>query len=40
MATCTISGDFPGSPFTGLRFHVEDPDDEQVKVSWIRPKTG
>ncbi|WP_433505072.1 nuclear transport factor 2 family protein [Pseudonocardia halophobica] len=40
IVTCTISGDFPGSPFAGLRFHFEEFDDEQVKVLRIRPKAG
>jgi hypothetical protein len=40
VVTCTISGDFPGSPFAGLQFHFEEFDDEQVKVLRIRPKAG
>ncbi|PZG12871.1 nuclear transport factor 2 family protein [Nonomuraea aridisoli] len=37
VVTCTITGDFPGSPFPGLRFHFEDFDEQHVKVLRIRP---
>jgi len=36
VVTCTITGDFPGSPFAGLRFRFEDFDERQVKVLRIR----
>lgn len=35
--TCTVTGDFPGSPFAGLRFHFETFDENHVKVLRIRP---
>jgi hypothetical protein len=34
--TCTIAGDFPGSPVAGLRFHFEEFDENHVKVLRIR----
>jgi len=37
VVTCTITGDFPGSPFAGLRFHFEEFDEDHVKVLRIRP---
>lgn len=36
VVTCTIAGDFPGSPVAGLRFHFEDFDENHVKVLRIR----
>jgi hypothetical protein len=35
--TCTITGDFPGSLFAGLKFRFEDFDDEHLKILRIRP---
>ena len=37
VVTCTITGDFPGSPFAGLRFRFEELTDERVRVLRIRP---
>ncbi|MFI6027154.1 nuclear transport factor 2 family protein [Amycolatopsis magusensis] len=37
VVTCTITGNFPGSPFAGLKFHFERFDDDHVKVLRIRP---
>ncbi|TDD38731.1 nuclear transport factor 2 family protein [Nonomuraea terrae] len=37
VVTCTITGDFPGSPFAGLKFHFEDFDEDHVKALRIRP---
>lgn len=37
VVTCTITGDFPGSPFAGLKFRFERFDDDHVKVLRIRP---
>ncbi|MEW6472597.1 MAG: nuclear transport factor 2 family protein [Actinomycetota bacterium] len=37
VVTCTVTGDFPGSPFAGLRFHFEGFDEDHVKVLRIRP---
>jgi len=37
VVTCTITGDFPGSPFAGLKFRFEQFDDDHVKVLRIRP---
>jgi hypothetical protein len=37
VVTCTITGDFPGSPFAGLRFRFEQFDEDHVKVLRIRP---
>ncbi|MFB7325789.1 SDR family oxidoreductase [Streptomyces sp. NPDC056190] len=36
VVTCTVTGDFPGSPFAGLKFHFEQFDADQVKVLRIR----
>ncbi|MEU6005482.1 nuclear transport factor 2 family protein [Streptomyces sp. NPDC047453] len=36
IVTCTVTGDFPGSPFAGLKFHFEQFDADQVKVLRIR----
>ncbi|MFJ5151546.1 hypothetical protein ACIQCF_08145 [Streptomyces sp. NPDC088353] len=36
VVTCTVTGDFPGSPFAGLKFHFEEFDADQVKVLRIR----
>ncbi|MFD8338964.1 nuclear transport factor 2 family protein [Streptomyces solisilvae] len=38
VATCTITGDFPGSPFAGLQFRFDDFDDAAVRVLRIRTK--
>jgi hypothetical protein len=37
VVTCTITGDFPGSPLAGVRFHFEEFDENHVKVLRIRP---
>ncbi|MFC5744587.1 nuclear transport factor 2 family protein [Actinomadura rugatobispora] len=37
IVTCTITGDFPGSPLAGLRFHFQEFDENHVKVLRIRP---
>ncbi|MEU9351489.1 nuclear transport factor 2 family protein [Streptomyces griseoloalbus] len=37
VVTCTITGDFPGSPLPGLGFHFEEFDENHVKVLRIRP---
>lgn len=37
VVTCTITGDFPGSPFAGLTFRFEEFDEGHVKVLRIRP---
>jgi hypothetical protein len=37
VVTATISGDFPGSPVTGLHFRFEDYDDRRIRVLRIRP---
>lgn len=37
VVTATISGDFPGSPVTGLRFRFEEYDDEQISRLRIAP---
>ncbi|WP_433310377.1 nuclear transport factor 2 family protein [Micromonospora chersina] len=37
VVTATISGDFPGSPFAGLRFRFEDYDDAQIRKLRIAP---
>lgn len=37
VVTCTVTGDFPGSPFASLRFHFEAFDRDHVKVLRIRP---
>jgi hypothetical protein len=36
VVTCTIAGDFPGSPVAGLRFHFEEFDENHVKALRIR----
>lgn len=36
VVTCTVTGDFPGSPFAGLKFHFEQFDADQVRVLRIR----
>ena len=36
IVTCTISGDFGGSPFAGLRFHFVSFDDSSLRVLYIR----
>ena len=36
VVTCTISGDFPGSPFAGLRFHFVSFDASCIRVLYIR----
>ncbi|GGP66543.1 nuclear transport factor 2 family protein [Saccharothrix coeruleofusca] len=36
VVTCTITGDFPGSPIAGMRFHFERFDERHVKVLRIR----
>jgi hypothetical protein len=36
VVTCTIAGDFPGSPLAGLKFHFEEFDEHHVKVLRIR----
>jgi hypothetical protein len=37
VVTCTITGDFPGSPFAGLKFRFEEFDEDRVRVLRIRP---
>ncbi|MDZ5443065.1 nuclear transport factor 2 family protein [Micromonospora sp. 4G57] len=37
VVTATISGDFPGSPFAGLRFHFDDYDDTRIRKLRIAP---
>ncbi|MET8907956.1 nuclear transport factor 2 family protein [Micromonospora sp. NPDC004551] len=37
VVTATISGDFPGSPFAGLRFRFEDYDDANIRRLRIAP---
>ncbi|MEU1686626.1 nuclear transport factor 2 family protein [Micromonospora sp. NPDC005707] len=37
VVTATISGDFPGSPFAGLRFRFEDYDDTRIRRLRIAP---
>ncbi|ANZ40450.1 hypothetical protein BBK82_34985 [Lentzea guizhouensis] len=37
VVTCTITGDFPGSPFAGLKHHFEEFDENHVRVLRIRP---
>ncbi|MDG4796869.1 nuclear transport factor 2 family protein [Micromonospora sp. WMMD1082] len=37
VVTATISGDFPGSPFAGLRYRFEDYDDRQIRRLRIAP---
>jgi hypothetical protein len=37
VVTATIAGDFPGSPFAGLRFRFEDYDDGRIRRLRIAP---
>ncbi|MFD7439247.1 nuclear transport factor 2 family protein [Streptomyces sp. NPDC059861] len=37
VVTCTVAGDFPGSPVVGLKFHFEEFDEDHVKTLRIRP---
>jgi ketosteroid isomerase-like protein len=37
IVTVTISGDFPGSPFSGLRFRFGDYDDNKIRRLRIAP---
>ena len=37
VVTATITGDFPGSPFPGLRFRFQRFDDEAVRELIIAP---
>ena len=37
VVTCTVTGDFPGSPFPGLKYRFEDLDGEHIKTLRIRP---
>lgn len=37
VVTATITGDFPGSPFAGLRFRFEDYDDQRIRRLRIAP---
>jgi hypothetical protein len=37
VVTATITGDFPGSPFAGLRFRFEDYDERQIRRLRIAP---
>ncbi|WP_192579660.1 hypothetical protein [Micromonospora sp. AMSO31t] len=37
VVTATITGDFPGSPFAGLRFRFEDFDDTHIRRLRIAP---
>lgn len=37
VVTATITGDFPGSPFAGLRFRFEEYDDERIRRLRIAP---
>ncbi|MFY1637824.1 nuclear transport factor 2 family protein [Solwaraspora sp. WMMB335] len=37
VVTATISGDFPGSPFAGLRFRFIDYDERQIRRLRIGP---
>jgi SnoaL-like domain len=36
VVTCTITGDFPGSPFEGLRFHFVSFDETRIRLLYIR----
>ncbi|MEV6712771.1 nuclear transport factor 2 family protein [Lentzea sp. NPDC051208] len=36
VVTVTITGDFPGSPFAGLKHHFEEFDEESIGVLRIR----
>jgi len=37
VVTATITGDFPGSPFAGLRYRFEDFDDEHIRALRVAP---
>ncbi|MFC0509041.1 nuclear transport factor 2 family protein [Micromonospora costi] len=37
VVTATITGDFPGSPFAGLRFRFEEYDDDRIHRLRIAP---
>ncbi|MGI5525262.1 nuclear transport factor 2 family protein [Micromonospora sp. CA-259024] len=37
VVTATITGDFPGSPFAGLRFRFSGYDDSAIRVLRIAP---
>ncbi|WP_328423064.1 nuclear transport factor 2 family protein [Micromonospora sp. NBC_00389] len=37
IVTATINGDFPGSPFAGLRYRFSDYDDSSIRVLRIAP---
>jgi len=32
VVTATIAGDFPGSPFAGLKYRFEDLDDNHIRI--------
>jgi ketosteroid isomerase-like protein len=36
VVTATVTGDFPGSPFAGLKFHFVDFDDAKIRTLYIR----
>lgn len=36
VVTATVTGDFPGSPFAGLRFGFVDFDDAKIRTLYIR----
>ncbi|MGC4892646.1 hypothetical protein [Micromonospora sp. DT31] len=40
VATATISGDFPGGPFAGLRFRFDEYDDTHIRQLRIAPRAG
>ncbi|SCE82066.1 SnoaL-like domain-containing protein [Micromonospora coriariae] len=37
IVTTTITGDFPGSPFAGLRYRFSDYDDSTIRALRIAP---
>ncbi|PWR09261.1 hypothetical protein DKT68_13035 [Micromonospora acroterricola] len=37
IVTTTITGDFPGSPFAGLRYRFSDYDDTRIRALRIAP---
>lgn len=37
VVTTTITGDFPGSPFAGLRYRFGDYDDDAIRLLRIAP---
>ncbi|MET8119418.1 nuclear transport factor 2 family protein [Micromonospora sp. NPDC005189] len=37
IVTTTITGDFPGSPFAGLRYRFSDYDDSAIRALRIAP---